>query len=184
MCTLYQSRASRIPEGSKPHAGNNSIAEVFFYRTRAGRPGAICFLGKKSKASCRYEFPNESVMETQMDLWMSEHQQRHRNQTERNLASVPAPGTILCSSWGYEQTNVCFYRVEEVSRLQLKLIELAKTDVSTDDDLTMQGKVIPVSQPKEGAKAFRRQWREGISIESYEWAKIWDGQPQKYTSYA
>jgi len=100
-------------------------------------------------------------------------------------------GDILYSSWGYDQTNIDFYRVEKVSGGTVTVIQLEseeKTDPSPGGaGWSMIGKVTPTNRTK-GA-AFRRKvqttGREpGIKIESYAGAWKWDGKPKQVSHYA
>lgn len=89
-------------------------------------------------------------------------------------------GTIFTSQWGYEQTNVSFYRVVRVTSKTVTLEKLA--NVITEEG-NMRGKVIPGETAT--GKQFRRSLRgERVSICSFEYARLWDGTPQSFTAYA
>jgi hypothetical protein len=98
-------------------------------------------------------------------------------------------GDILAASWGYDQTNWDFYEVTRATAKTVTVRELqtAKTD---DPNLDMQGDITPrLGQYTNGMAAFRRKvevW-DGeaiVGISSYERARLWDGQPKHFTSYA
>lgn len=89
-------------------------------------------------------------------------------------------GTIFTSQWGYEQTNVSFYRVV---RKTAKTVTLEKVSSVITEQGDMRGKVIPGETAT--GKQFRRSLRgEWVTIESYESARLWDGTPQSFTAYA
>jgi hypothetical protein len=114
------------------------------------------------------------------------------------------PGAIISSSWGWEQTNIDFYRIEKRSKNFITLIPLKQTRESTGCD---QGKAMPTGTPKDYAKDHDVAWPEkdfdnpsptfrrklqytradgnpsGCTI-SHGWASLWIGQPEEYTSYA
>ena len=93
-------------------------------------------------------------------------------------------GTILQSSWGYEQTNINFYKVVKKTDKSVQLMDL-KSDVVERGD--MCGKVVASDEFVEGCQPFRRMIRDGrdsVKICDYEYASIWDGTPKTFTSYA
>ena len=90
-------------------------------------------------------------------------------------------GSILYSSWGYDQTNITFY---EVLRKTAKTVTLQPVHSEIVESGDMVGKVIATKEPK--GKPVRRSLRFGnaVRIESYEWAYVWDGQPKRFSAYA
>lgn len=98
------------------------------------------------------------------------------------------PGAILYSSWGYDQTNIDFYRVERVKNGWAVLQEIAKSETS-DGPGTMTGRVVPVDPQKPVGDPFRRKIGECmgqpcLKICSYEYAYPWDGRPKAVSHYA
>ena len=90
-------------------------------------------------------------------------------------------GTIFTSQWGYEQTNVSFYRV--VRRTD-KTVTLEKLSNVITEEGNMRGKVVP-GETVTRVKQFRRSLHgDRVSICSFEHARIWDGTPQYFTAYA
>jgi hypothetical protein len=103
------------------------------------------------------------------------------------------PGSILFSSWGYDQTNVEFYRVEKITGAFVTLQQIESVEHSDDEAAgysTMTGKVVPVDPPAPiGNKTFRRKLHQGqaepfVQIESYSYAYAWDGRPRRVSHYA
>jgi hypothetical protein len=101
---------------------------------------------------------------------------------------TPTVGQILSSSWGYEQTNVDFYQVIKVSASQVTIKEIHSEHVSEDGFMT--GKVMPLPNVfKEEEKEIRRKFRSyskdnySVSVTSYKYASLWNGKPERYSSY-
>jgi hypothetical protein len=118
-------------------------------------------------------------------------------------APAPAPidalelGAILYSSWGYDQTNVDFYRVAKRTADWVTLEKIAKIEHSDDTEenpATFTGRVVPADpikpigeplrrkiihagKPKEAGDAIAR-------LTSYSYAYLWDGKPKRVSSYA
>lgn len=96
-------------------------------------------------------------------------------------------GAILASSWGYDQTNADFYRVDKVKNGWVTLQQIASDE--TGDGWT--GKVVPAEPQKLIDQPFRRKIGQPnydgepyIRISSYEYARPWDGRPKNVSHYA
>lgn len=92
-------------------------------------------------------------------------------------------GTVLVSSWGYDQTNVDFYEVQKVANGWAWIQPIGQETVETTSYLSET--VIPNSQPH--GKIFRRKVRsfssgDYVAITDYASAKPWNGKP-KYQSH-
>jgi hypothetical protein len=95
-------------------------------------------------------------------------------------------GTILYSSWGYDQTNVDFYEVVKatVKTITLRQIKADRTDGEAWGNYSVS--------PKAGqyiGDPFRRtprKWssRLAVSINSFANAYEWDGDTKNATDYA
>jgi hypothetical protein len=114
------------------------------------------------------------------------------------------PGAIIYCSWGYDQTNINFYRIEKRSGAFVTLIPLRQRD-RTETGF-MSGTTMPSDTPKDYAKdhdpawsnkdpqnpkpSFRRKLsiREGhingLNVFGCGWASLWEGKPMNWTSYA
>ena len=97
-------------------------------------------------------------------------------------------GDILVSSWGYEQTNVTFY---EVVKATAKTVTVREVEQFRADSGNMTGYVMPIKGCYKSAEMRRkvhsgRQYNDDdfIMIESYEYARPWDGRKKGYTAYA
>ncbi len=105
-----------------------------------------------------------------------------------DAANQIEPGQIFCSSWGYDQTNVDFYRVVQLKGDWITLEPIAAQQ-SWDPSGSMTGQAIPAEPIKATGKAFRRKllrFASGASarIASYSFAYPWDGHPMRTSCYA
>lgn len=92
---------------------------------------------------------------------------------------------ILECSWGYDQTNVDFYKVLKVKNGWATVQAIGTSEES--DGGFMTGMATP-NLSKTG-RTFRRKihnWGNGdaIGISSYSSASIWDGKPARTSHYA
>lgn len=102
------------------------------------------------------------------------------------------PGAVWFSSWGYDQTNVDFYRVAKHAGAWLTLEKIAKIEHSDDTEdrpATFTGRAVPEEPARVIGKPFRRKlasYSSGpfVKIESYSHASPWDGTPKRTSSYA
>jgi len=96
-------------------------------------------------------------------------------------------GKIISHSWGYEQTNIDFFKIIKRSGSFVTLQPLESIEKS-DGPLTMTGSCTP-GEPMPGGKIIRRKVHtrdgkeSGVAIKSYGWASLWDGQPEHFSSY-
>jgi hypothetical protein len=97
-------------------------------------------------------------------------------------------GAILYGSWGYDQTNIDFFRVEQVKNGWAVLQDIESVEIS-DGPGSMTGRVVPVDPHQPIGKPMRRKVGECmgkpcLKICSYEYAFPWDGKPKFVSHYA
>lgn len=92
---------------------------------------------------------------------------------------------ILVSHWGYEQTNVDYYQVISATAKTVTLRKINK--IKSDNSHDMTG----LCAPQRGSFAgdpFRRKILdyngEFVGLNSYSTARVWNGQLDRYTTYA
>jgi hypothetical protein len=106
-------------------------------------------------------------------------------QTESKILA----GSILYDSWGWEQTNIDFYKVLKRSGDWVTIQKM--TTKQEYNSLAMSGYKIPVDLDSK-EKPFRKKVKkysdsEGFSIRDYAgggWCSLWDGQKKNFTTYA
>lgn len=93
-------------------------------------------------------------------------------------------GDILNSSWGYDQTNVTFYQVTRVTPSSVELGTLRS--VEDYDGQSMTGTKTPLpGEFVNGNRWLKRVSASGqVKLDSFEYARLWDGKPQRFSTYA
>ena len=149
----------------------------------------------------------DGVTYDQFERSMREQIKRHKENEAALLAHSVAMGTdappkpshghgvevgdVFACSWGWEQTNVDFYKVTKVTATQVTVVELESKAIEYDDR-TMTGKRVPSNDVKENKKPIRRKifGRKSdesrppmFKPESYSGAHLWDGKPQRFSCY-
>lgn len=104
---------------------------------------------------------------------------------------ILVPNQILSATWGYEQTNVDFYKVlhyyPESGRVRLVQVQTFENPLHGDAS-TMQYTATPRPEQEIGKPFIRKAKQFGedvyIRITSYKHAKRWHGKPVHGTSWA
>jgi hypothetical protein len=95
-------------------------------------------------------------------------------------------GDIFQSSWGYECTNVDFYKVVKKSKTMVTLRKL-KSLTRPDGEQAMAGFSTPTDEFDSDdlirRKVFAYSDEPIVKIESYAYARQWNGKPSRTTWY-
>jgi len=92
-------------------------------------------------------------------------------------------GTILYSSWGYEQTNIDFYKVVKKINKKLWIVPISQRRSFEESDMSGSCIADPETVTGEPFVKFINKWG-GVTLNSFSWCGPWDGQPKGWTSYA
>lgn len=155
------------------------------YVPQNGDPVAIFYIGKQSKASWYYRFEDKVRMETKIATSL-ESVRKYEELKAESKEARKAPttfkiGDILYTSWGYDQTNINFYKVIGLKGKQtVELREIGSkivsgtggptTHVVADPDRFISDKVL-----------LKRAINNHVKINSYASATLWDGKPKYET---
>ena len=122
--------------------------------------------------------------------------------TENGLWVTPKVGDILYSSWGYDQTNIEFFKVVKVSEFSVWIQEIGKKVVEVTG--WAHQNVVPVDSPEYQVRNWDKEkddWDNvnpfitkthpiqrkkiqaygdayGVSLNSFSSAWLWDGKPK------
>ena len=108
-----------------------------------------------------------------------QEQKQMEEQERKNFSNPYKVGDLLYSSWGYDQTNIDFYKVLAVSGKSIKIVQVADKIVGTSgqDDL-----VVPTDKAI-GVPMVRRVSTNGyVRINSYAAASFYAGKPMRQTN--
>ena len=184
-------RAFYVPsEYSEKVVREGVAAEVYLVENSRG-PIAVGFGGKRAKPDFHFRFGNEEKRKEYIDKFFDRIAERAADKKKRAVeknAFVHSlkVGSILYSSWGYEQTNIDFYEV--IKLVGKKSVMLARIggafaegnldDASTNAVVAVPGSFIEGKEPK------LKRVREfnAISLNSYSNAYLWDGEPKYETA--
>jgi hypothetical protein len=185
-----------IPKGAIKVADKNSDAVAYLYDYK-GFPGLRVFYGKQSKPVVSYYYTArkdqtaEQVRTAAIVNAFKMRQQSLAYKAERRAARNEAAkagkvevGSYFYTSWGYDQTNIDWYRVEKlIGKTMALVVEVESMNASNGNEGWMQGKSVP------GEKAVGEPFRvrlngDGFTVKGRYPAYRWDGRPKNWTAYA
>lgn len=168
-------RTRWIPSSPKVTVrAKDSDTIAYLYASHAGKPAAVIYAGKATKALAHYHwrseeerakrvaeiFAGQAARTAQKAKWAAERKEKLANHGFK-------VGDILRSSWGYEQTNIDYYQVTAVRGSYLELREIA---AEAEETGWLQGKSVPVPGKFVGEPFRRLAQPDGVKIESYAYA--------------
>jgi hypothetical protein len=162
---------------------------------------AMFFLGKARKPIyyVRYksvESMEKTIIDWVLQVWnnhqskIAAKQKRAEAQRSFNINDHFEVGDIVYNSWGYEQTNIQYYKVLEMTDHFIKVQELyLETVEGSEYSHGMADEVVPSTTFVEGSQPFRLKVKansDGSAMicnpESFYYFSKWDGRP-KYRSW-
>lgn len=183
-----------IPKGAVKIADKNSDAVAYCYPAQNGQPAVRIFYGKQGKPAlaCYFvDFKSKTAQQQRADKIASYFASRQawakakadRAAKRKAQGRGVEVGQYMVASWGYDQTNVDFYRVVNlIGRTMAEVVKVGAISVSADGN--MCGKVIPAEEIPAGAKPFRVVVKDGRATIRGQFAKVWDGMPEYVSWYA
>lgn len=151
------------------------------WRGKANKPLAYYWYKsglERETAIVRYKESEDRAMKFMAD-------QRVRAETERVLfKSKLQVGSILYSSWGYDQTNIDFYQIIKKKGDFVWIRELKQR--VTESVGWCSDMVAPLwGDFTDDSKLLKKKIGAGdLKLKSYSYAWLWDGRPKNQTSYA
>jgi len=109
--------------------------------------------------------------------------------TDVTLVNKPLPtvniGDIYVTSWGYDQTNIDYYKIVSVKNKTAKLVSIGQTCNYTG---SMQGECMPDPNVVGNNILTKRMINNGDSVSfkitSFSWAYKWNGKANHFTEWA
>jgi len=157
--------------------------------TSKGRPMAAIWYGRAEKPQIYATYPNEEYRDKAIQEFLDRRAYRaevnaQRKQERRLTKDHDVKiGDIYYTSWGYDQTNIDFYKVVNVRGSRIDLKELTQQYVDRGeggyDDSVIPGdefasdKIYTVSARADGTLT---------SLSSFEYLSKWDGRPKYQTN--
>lgn len=174
-----------IPAGYVPLVIENAADVVVYTNNDNGKFSAICFAGKAVNPTWYYLFRSEEAMLAQVAKTINNRIARAaevaKYKAERLAPTDLKEGDILYCSWGYDQTQVDFYKVKEIvgnNRIKIVPMTAVVAEQSRGADYMVAGeeKGEPMLKVVNGKQ-------NSVRITSYANAYPWDGKPKYETAF-
>lgn len=170
-------------------------AEVFLYNDAKGRPCVRAFKGRRKRPDIFCWYRCEQDREYRVRSFLADVQKEfERKEALRQKRSQPHTlkiDDILATSWGYDQTNVDFFKVVKlVGKSSVELVRIGWKEAlnSPNASLDMQGTKLPLPDIVQTKPCrFRVDMGSGdpsIKIGHSQYARPWNGKPMFYSTYA
>lgn len=162
-------------------------AEVFVFE-RAGAPYAMFFIGTSAKPSWYHRFRNAAEREQKIANAFSslkKHKERvAEGRAKRNVAPTINVDDIFYTSWGYEQTNIDFYKVTAVKGSMATIVKIDGAIAPSEGYAAMAGKCVanPKSVVPNSEQRVRIAYGNTFKVERH-YATKWNGEPLYWSAY-
>jgi len=189
MARSIVTRAFFIPKDAEKIEDLESGAVAYLSVHRNGN-WAMGFGGKRQRPDFNYTFPTEEYARKYIQKYFDGQRASVKAKAERRaeqkaFKTTLKVGSILYTSWGYDQTNIDWYQVIEVkpSGKTVVIREIGYDKVETTG--WMCGYCTPKKNAFKGEPMTKRV-REGdaLTMTSYSSAFPWDGKKKYWSSYA
>lgn len=148
------------------------------------------FKGKAAKPSFHYKFKTAERMAEYVNEFFADYakvlEYKANKKAEEKLkkaeiAAALKVGDIYYSSWGYDQTNIDFYKIVDVKGAKATLVKIAKSYL--ESEFAYEDKVVPAPDVIVGEPMKKIVNAYGyFAIESFESAYKWNGEPKSQTA--
>ena len=188
-------RQISLPQKYNPVRVETDVADIYTWDVLdQGEPRYLvkAWVGRATNPTAHYRFANPAKRQAWVDQFIkdqTENRAYKANQKAERSEAQKIPhtlvvGSILASSWGYDQTNVDFYQVTRVvSGATVEVRKIASQEAS-DGAQSMTGRVVAVKDKFVGEPKQYRVRHNGVKIASYARASLWDGKPMYVSHYA
>jgi hypothetical protein len=135
-----------VPDGAEAINEDHGLAVVFTYQNPKGLLCALAYTGKAAKPTFHYAYREEERRAARIAEFFRDVRARRERITNRRAEDLEPhelkAGAIIYNTWGYDQTNVDWYRIVRVSANYAWLQEL-ESDVREEKPMAMCGDSLP-----------------------------------------
>jgi len=174
-----------------PHPRGSDVAVVYIKDADNGKAYAVAYIGTAARPAANYSFKDAA----NRDKWIADFfagRDQHAEFAARLKADRQKPhtfvvGDIIANSWGYDQTNVDWYRVARISAAYVWLQPIAGKMTDKETGNSMAAYTVPDldadGKPRDLAAELQMHKATGSYAGfKYGLGSKWDGRPM-YTSW-
>ena len=142
---------------------NDLSSVVYLFDNDAGKPCARGYTGRKLKPTFSIYFKNKLRRTEYIKCFQQENSAKKARKIERKTVTRKLKvGDVLYSTWGYEQTNVDFFKV--LSLVGKTMVEVIKIAADKDHKDIDHGSALPLPNDEIGKPFKRKVYGKGLSI--------------------
>ena len=181
-------RSFYIPKNSIEIKNGDAVAYTYSMNSN---PVAMGFFGKTKKPIFHYRFKSPERMQEYIDKFFADRKQHFVRKAEaqakrlsagQEMANNAKVGDIYSSSWGYDQTNIDFYKIVEKKGKMSFMLQKIGSMISRHTDWGVDY-VMPNPEHTKGEPMLKRMTEYGFNINSFATASPWDGKEEEKTAY-
>ena len=175
----------QIPTNYVAYNNSNINSDLFFYWNNDQiKPVGLCYTKKSKKPKWHYRFKDYLQFETTIKKTIDGHND-HKKEVEDRRKKRFAPHSlkvndILYCSWGYDQTNIDFYKVTQlIGKNKIEVVKCKNkiTGSGCQSDYVVPGDIIPGSEKN---YVVNSQYNS-IRVYSFASARKWNGEAKYQT---
>ena len=139
---------------------------AFLYEDTKSRPCAIAYKGRSLKSSFHKRFNDINERLNFVHGWMDD------NKAQKAKERISCVGDVLVSSWGWEQTNIDYYKI--VRLVGKRSVEVVQIGSMCEDTGNMTGESIPDIHTDVGNRFIKQvtdSTGDSIKLNSFSWAR-------------
>lgn len=178
-------RNAYIPKAFDAKISDKETGAIAYLFQFSGKPAAVWFGGKRQKPDGYWTFPStESRAQALRKFFDSEREKLEAKKAKRANRSTGhdfSVGDFLVSAWGYDQTNIDFYKVTRVTKASVEIVKVANKKVGKTDEASVT--VVPGEKTCGASKLKRVDSYGCVRISSFQCASKWDGTPRHETAF-
>lgn len=184
------SREFFIPKNATKVCHKLSDAIAYAYTDKDNRPCVRVFYGKQAKPVAAHYYKTELAREQHVARIFAQRAEimarkaewaNERKAAGRGLVA----GDILVASWGYDQTNVDFYKVLQlVGEKSVEVVKIGSQRADRDSGNSMADYCLADPSNIIGEPMIRRAINGAVRIDDCRHASKWEGRAQYRSWYA
>lgn len=156
------------------------------FTDEGGKLLMVVYKGKSGKPISRYYYGTLQRRDAEMDRLKRGADARmkykkDREEARKNIKNVFKVGDILYASWGYEQTNIDFYKVVGLTAKSVKIVKIGQKRTDDETGHWLSEYVVADPTSEEGHVMTKRvggsKEHPSVKVRSFAWAHKWGGNP-------
>jgi len=155
---------------------NNPFGVAYIYTTKLGGAAAVLYSGKSAKSTFHYLFADEQDAMNCIERHFNSIAESKKAKAIRHKESFKghtlAVGDIVYYSWGYDQTNIDWFKIVKTTK---NFVYIQELPCRVTDTGFMSGSSFPCVDAAPVGKIERHKANGNTVTMPYGWCGKWDG---------